>query len=69
MKRRAFLTASAALMAVSCATTRTSVSGRKLNVVFVFSDEHRWQSMSFTEMPELHTPTMAGMAANGAHFK
>lgn len=38
------------------------------NIVFVFSDEHRYQSMSFTEMPEIRTPTMARMAREGFTF-
>jgi len=41
---------------------------RKPNVVYLFSDEHRWQSMSFTEMPEVHTPHMAKMASQGVQF-
>lgn len=39
------------------------------NVIFAFSDEHRWQSMSFTETPELKTPTMDRLAKEGASFK
>ncbi len=38
------------------------------NIVYVFSDEHRYQSMSFTEMPEVHTPVMARMAEEGFTF-
>jgi arylsulfatase A-like enzyme len=34
-------------------------------VLFVFSDEHRWQSMSMTEMPGMHTPNMARLAREG----
>ena len=40
----------------------------KPNVIFVFSDEHRYQSMAHTEMPELKTPTMDRMAAQGYSF-
>lgn len=69
MKRRDFLTAaSAAVLSASCATMQNRQAGRKPNIVYVFSDEHRWQSMSFTEMPALHTPTMARMAREGANF-
>ncbi len=39
------------------------------NIVYVFSDEHRHQSMSFTEMPELKTPNMARMASEGFSFR
>src|SRR5512140_2296806 len=38
------------------------------NVVYVFSDEHRWQSMSFTEMPQVKTPNMDRLAAQGFAF-
>ena len=35
------------------------------NIVFVFADEHRYQSMGHTEMPRMKTPTMDRMAAQG----
>lgn len=38
------------------------------NIVYVFSDEHRYQSMGHTEMPEVKTPVMDGMAAAGFSF-
>ena len=38
------------------------------NVVFVFSDEHRYQSMGHTEMSAVQTPTMDRMAAAGFSF-
>ena len=39
------------------------------NVIFVFSDEHRYQSMGHTDMPALKTPTMDRMAAEGFSFR
>lgn len=39
------------------------------NVIFVFADEHRYQSMAFSEMPEIETPTMDKMAAEGVSFR
>ncbi|HOV60301.1 MAG TPA: sulfatase [Candidatus Hydrogenedentes bacterium] len=47
------------------ATTRRGTSP---SIVYVFSDEHRWQSMSFTEMSAVHTPHMARMAREGFQF-
>jgi len=47
---------------------RAQALNRKPNVVFLFSDEHRWQSMSCSEMPELRTPNMARLAAEGTMF-
>jgi len=41
---------------------------RKPNVIFAFSDEHRWHSMSFADMPEVRTPNMARMAVEGMAF-
>ncbi len=38
------------------------------NIVFVFADEHRYQSMGHTEMPAVKTPTMDRMAAEGFPF-
>lgn len=41
---------------------------RRPNVIYAFSDEHRWQSMSIGEMPALKTPHMAKMARQGMNF-
>ncbi len=38
------------------------------NVVYVFSDTHRWSSMSFTETPGVDTPNLAAMKAGGVSF-
>jgi len=69
--RRTFLeaTAGAAVLATAPSVMRAAgAAGRKPNVIFAFSDEHRWQSMSFTELPQVHTPNMARLAEEGAHF-
>jgi len=47
---------------------RSSADPARPNILYVFSDEHRWQSMGFTEMPELRTPHMARLAAQGVSF-
>lgn len=69
--RRGFLAESAA-MAGALALGRNAAGAeppaRRPNVIFAFSDEHRWQSMSFTEMPALQTPNMARMAREGVAF-
>jgi arylsulfatase A-like enzyme len=44
-------------------------AGARPNIVFAFSDEHRWQSMGFTESPELKTPALDRLAKEGASFK
>ena len=40
----------------------------KPNVIYIFSDTHRWCSMSFTETPQAHTPHMAAMKRAGANM-
>ena len=69
MDRRAFLaSAGAALVAPGLAFPGAADADARPNVIFVFSDEHRYQSMSFTETPEVHTPVMARMARDGFCF-
>ena len=72
MRRREFIqraTAGMGLLAgVSCVRAALRNRPARPNVVYLFSDEHRWQSMSFSEMPEVHTPHMAAMAEQGAEF-
>ena len=67
LTRRTFL-GTAAAGALACAGA-TGAPRRKPNVIFLFADEHRYQSMSFTEMPEMETPHMAQMAKEGVHFR
>lgn len=46
-----------------------NLSAKRPNVIYLFSDEHRYQSMSFTETPQVQTPNMAQMAAGGTIFQ
>ena len=39
------------------------------NVVFILSDDHRYDAMSFMGHPLAKTPHMDAMAKNGAHLK
>lgn len=39
------------------------------NVVFILSDDHRYDAMGFMGHPFLETPHMDSMAANGVHLK
>ena len=45
-----------------------SPAPRRPNVVYIFSDEHRWQAMSFTEMPSVRTPNLKRLAEDGFAF-
>lgn len=70
LSRRQWLqtAAMAAGTALALPKPRAEAAGERVNILYVFSDEHRYQSMSFTEMPELHTPVMARMASEGFSF-
>lgn len=45
-----------------------AAESQRPSVIYAFSDEHRWHSMSFTEMPQLKTPNMARLAREGISF-
>ena len=48
----------------------TPIPGAKpRNVVFILSDDHRWDAMSFMGHPLAHTPNLDRLAAEGAHLK
>jgi arylsulfatase A-like enzyme len=49
-------------------STDSSAPRKRPNIVFVFSDEHRWCSLPFTEMPELKAPNFTRMARQGVRF-
>lgn len=56
------------LPSLARAENQSTTGDNKPNVIFCFSDEHRWHSMSFTEMPELITPNMSLLASQGVSF-
>jgi arylsulfatase A-like enzyme len=68
MDRRQFLHVTggglAAAASAACAH-RAASSTRRPNIIFAFSDEHRWQSMARSEMPELDTPNMTRLGQQG----
>lgn len=71
ISRRAFLGAAAGGVFMAPrhrGAVRRGRAGKRPNVVYLFSDEHRWQSMSFTELPQIQTPHMATLASQGAEF-
>jgi N-acetylglucosamine-6-sulfatase len=47
--------------------TRAGVKPR--NVVFILTDDHRYDAMGFTGHPFLETPHLDSLAANGVHLK
>lgn len=69
LSRRSFLAgAGAGLVAPLLSRPGSATPEDRPNIVFVFADEHRYQAMSFTETPEVHTPSMARMAREGFCF-
>lgn len=58
----------ALFLAVVLATVGVAPAADRPNILFVFGDEHRWQSLPFTEDPELRTPAMERLARDGASF-
>ena len=42
---------------------------RKRNLVFIFSDDHRYDAMGFTGHPWVKTPNLDRLAAGGLHFR
>jgi len=69
--RRSFLKTAGAVGVAVYALPRHGFAGEKKrpNIIYLFSDEHRYQSMSFTGMPALKTPNMEKMAQRGTSFE
>jgi len=67
--RRQFLAAASAGLAAFSAGRMASAAGRprgnKPNVIYFYSDTHRWGAMSFTQESAVKTPTMEQMLSNG----
>ncbi len=71
MKRRAFLRTlglSAGLGAVAGCGREAAPPRRRPNVVFILTDDQRWDTMSCAGHPLLKTPHMDRLAAEGARF-
>lgn len=50
--------------------TKAQSSGKPMNIIFILSDDHRYDFMGFTNaVPGLQTPGMDRMAREGAHLK
>ncbi len=66
----AILTAQADVVSVPETITPEKIAGSKpRNVVFILSDDHRYDAMSFMGHPLAVTPHMDAMARNGVHLK
>ncbi len=71
-RRRFIGLAAGGVATTAAAASRAAEVGaqptRMPNVVYLFSDEHRYQSMASSELPQVHTPQMARMAEQGVSF-
>ena len=70
VKRRSFLSslgAGASTLALS-SSCGGPVIPPKPNVVYLFSDTHRWGAMNFTQTPAVHTPHMEALMQRGVSF-
>jgi N-acetylglucosamine-6-sulfatase len=64
------VSASADVVPVPQTVAAEKIEGAKpRNVVFILSDDHRYDAMSFMNHPLAKTPHMDAMAKNGAHLK
>lgn len=67
MKKTGFLIASLFLVSLTGMTQKTR---KPMNIIFILSDDHRYDFMGFTgAVPGLQTPGMDRMAKEGAHLK
>jgi N-acetylglucosamine-6-sulfatase len=66
MNRREMLAAMAGAPALAAA----AASGKPRNVIFILSDDHRYDALGFLKaQPWLQTPQLDRLAREGAHFK
>jgi len=66
MNRRQML----ATVAGGGAALASAQSAKRRNVIFILSDDHRYDAMGFLKgQPWLETPQLDGLAREGAHFK
>ncbi len=65
MNRRAFLKSAAGVTALASACRRRD---RRPNVVFILTDDHRWDCLSVAGHPFLKTPNMDRIAKEGVRF-
>ncbi len=49
-------------------TSRISRKGRHPNVLFILTDDHRWDGLKAAGNPDVHTPNLDALAARGVLF-
>lgn len=69
MNRRTFLQTSAATAAAAAAPSLLTAKGKKRNVVFLLSDDHRFDMIGALGHPWLETPHFDNLLKNGVHIR
>lgn len=70
VSRRTFLAQTSGALIATAITSHAAGEStpRQPNILYIFGDEHRYQSLPFTEMPPLQTPAFVRMASEGVCF-
>ncbi|WP_316831104.1 sulfatase [Pedobacter aquatilis] len=70
MRKSLIITCIAVAVMVNIAFSQVANNKKPFNIVFILSDDHRFDFMGFTgKVPGLETPVMDFMAKNGAYLK
>jgi len=67
-RRDALKGAAAGAVAGGFAPLMKAGAGAKPNIIFILTDDHRWDAFGFMDKPWLKTPNMDRLAHEGVHF-
>ena len=65
-------TATAAIPITGCQgelLTKKTTTAKRPNIIFLLTDDQRWDTMGCTGNPIIQTPNMDNLAKNGVYFK
>ncbi|HUT55276.1 MAG TPA: sulfatase [bacterium] len=68
-RRQALQTMAAGAAAGALAGRRALAGAARPNIIFILTDDHRYDAFGFMDKPWLKTPNLDRIAAEGAHFK
>lgn len=69
MRRTILVFAVLSSLALSPFAAAESVAELKPNIVFITSDDHRWDALGAAGNPAIHTPVLDQLAAQGRYFR
>ncbi|AEE54187.1 sulfatase [Haliscomenobacter hydrossis] len=70
MKKRNFFLALMAIVLLGCSfLSSTSSSRKKPNIIFILTDDHRWDALGYAGNGLIHTPEMDKLAKEGVYFR